>query len=52
MPNGAEPKIKFYSELRCTRDEERYGFGQALLASAVDDAIHQVLRPKEAGLIR
>lgn len=45
-----EPKIKYYSELRCSREEAKDGSAMAFLESAVQAAIDQVLRPKENGL--
>lgn len=45
-----EPKIKFYAELRCSREESEDGSAKVFLETAVQDAIEQVLRPKENSL--
>lgn len=47
----AEPKIKFYAELRCSSKAARDGTGEAFLATAVQDAIDQLLKPAENKLI-
>lgn len=47
---SSEPKIKYYSELRCSREEAEDGSGMAFLESALHAVINQVLRPKENGL--
>jgi len=47
----AEPKIKFYAELRCSTEQAKDGIGEAFLATAVQDAIDQLLQPAENKLI-
>jgi phosphomannomutase len=48
--SGTEPKCKFYSELRCSEDDERSGLGMSILKGAVEDAIALVLKPDVNGL--
>lgn len=46
-----EPKIKFYAELRCSREESKDGTAIEFLEKAVQAAIDQVLQPEQNGLV-
>lgn len=47
-----EPKIKFYSELRCSTEEANNGSGRKLLEGAMKDAIETILKPDKNALQR
>lgn len=50
--SGTEPKIKFYSELRCSVEESEDGSARKFLEAAVESAIEQLLKPEQYHLTR